>query len=258
MTTQSVATRFVTTLKQGYRVGANRAIDLVFPPRCTICTADLPESGDRTLICLACRKQIVSPLPACPRCASRVARLESDGCVQCRDSKLRFDAAARLGDYQELLRRAVLRIKESSERALAVSLGDLLAAARAEELERLQPDVVVPVPMHWRRRFSRGHNSAAVLAERIAQALGKPLADFLLVRRRHTRPQFDLPPGGRWENVRGAFRVKLHSDLPGARVLLVDDILTTGATSSEAAKALRKAGASFIAVCVLARAEGQH
>jgi ComF family protein len=245
-------------LRRGCRLGVNRCVDLVFPPRCTLCAADLPESADRILICPGCRKQIVSSQPACPRCACHVARIDSDGCVQCRDAKLRFDAAVRLGDYQETLRRAILRIKQSNEQALAKSLADVLAACRSDELQRLNLDVVVPIPMHWRRRLLRGHNSAAVLAERVACSLGKPMAEFLLVRKRHTRPQFDLPPGGRWDNVRGAFRVKPHTDLPGARVLLIDDILTTGATSSEVAKTLRKAGASFVAVCVLARAEGAH
>lgn len=258
MTTQIARARFISALRRGYRLGVNRCIDLVFPPRCTLCADDLPESADRILICSSCRKQIVSSQPACPRCASHVARIDPSGCAQCRDAKLRFDAAIRLGDYQEVLRRAILRTKQSYEQALAKSLADVLASHRNDELQRLNVDVVVPIPMHWRRRLSRGHNSAAVLAERIACSLGKPLAEFILIRRRYTRPQFDLPPGGRWDNVRGAFRVKPHADLPGARVLLVDDILTTGATSSEVAKTLRKAGASFVAVCVLARAEGAH
>jgi ComF family protein len=258
MKTQASASRFIQQFRRCCRIGVDRAVDLVFPPRCSVCRSDMAEADDRILVCSGCRKQIVSTQLACPCCASRVARVESDGCVQCREAKLRFDAAVRLGDYQESLRRAILRIKEAHERALAIALGDLLVSVRGEDLRSLRPDVVVPVPMHWRRRLSRGHNSAAVLAERIAKALGKPLGAFLLARRRHTRPQFDLPPGGRWDNVRGAFRVKPHADLPGARVLVVDDILTTGATSSEVARALRKAGASFVAVCVLARAEGHH
>jgi ComF family protein len=258
MTTQVALARFAALVRHNWRLGVDRSVDLVFPPRCALCAADLPEMHDRILVCGGCRKQIVSNEPACPRCACHVARIEQDGCVQCREAKLRFDAAVRLGDYQETLRRAILRIKQSNEQALAKSLADLLAACRNDELERLNIDVVVPIPLHWRRRLMRGHNSAAVLAERVACSLGKPMAEFLLARERHTRPQFDLPPGGRWDNVRGAFRVKPHRELSGARVLLVDDILTTGATSSEVAKTLRKSGASFVAVCVLARAEGAH
>jgi predicted amidophosphoribosyltransferase len=108
--------------------------------------------------------------------------------------------------------------------------------------------------MHWRRRFLRGTNSAAVLAEALADKLQLPLRRRLLRRRRYTRPQFSLSPPERRANVRGAFSVGAGYPLQEAHVLLVDDIMTSGATCNEAARTLRKAGARRVTVVVAARA----
>jgi ComF family protein len=123
-------------------------------------------------------------------------------------------------------------------------------------LAELRADVIVPVPMFWTRRLLRGVNSPEILAESLAGRLDLPVLRRVLVRTRNTLPQFSLPPSERFPNVRGAFRVRRGYDLSGARVLLVDDVLTTGATSSEAARALRSAGAEAVLVAVAARAPG--
>lgn len=99
----------------------------------------------------------------------------------------------------------------------------------------------------------RGTNNPDILARQIARHLGVPDEPSLLIRRRDTLPQADLPPGRRFENVRGAFRIRAGYDIRGARVVLVDDVLTTGATSSEAAKTLKRAGAQAVVVAVIAR-----
>jgi ComF family protein len=147
-------------------------------------------------------------------------------------------------------------MKRPADRPLAVALGEHLATHVAETFSSGTIDVVMPVPMHWSRRVWRGTNSAEVLATAIANRLGVPLTSQILVRRRRTIPQARLSPGRRRANVRGAFFVHPHRDLAGAHVLVVDDILTTGATLNEAAKTLRKAGSADVSVAVLARAEG--
>lgn len=147
-------------------------------------------------------------------------------------------------------------MKRPADRALAVSLGKQLAERTAAEFSPGTIDVVMPVPMHWSRRIWRGANSPEALAMVMADWLSVPTTSRLLVRRRRTIPQATLSPGRRRANVRGAFFVHPHRDLLGAKVLLVDDILTTGATLSEAAKTLRKAGVADVSVAVLARAEG--
>jgi len=109
------------------------------------------------------------------------------------------------------------------------------------------------VPMHWRRRWQHGTNSAALLAEQLARRLRVPLAVGLLRRDRNTLPQFSLPPSERPANVRSAFSVRPSYHLDRACVLVVDDILTTGATCSEASRVLRRAGATHVAVAVVGR-----
>jgi predicted amidophosphoribosyltransferase len=147
-------------------------------------------------------------------------------------------------------------MKRYSEQPLSDAVARLLVAARGDDLAALGLDVVVPLPMHWGRRLVRGVNSPDILARRPAARLQIPLAPHLLSRRRRTRPQTGLSRDRRLVNVRGAFYARRHADLSGARVLVVDDVMTTGATLNEAARELRRAGATFVAVAVLARADG--
>jgi len=147
-------------------------------------------------------------------------------------------------------------MKRKGGEPLATALGEFLARMRGEELASLKFDVVVPVPMHWQRRLARGANSPEVLAEKIARRLRIPVLKRALRQVRNTLPQKDLPLKRRWQNVRGAFGLRAGYDLGGARVALVDDVLTTGATCSEAAGILKKGGASHVVAVVLARAHG--
>ena len=232
-------------------------VDLMFPPSCAFCHSAL-ETGGQGLLCSACREELADRRGSCSRCGSVIVEnaLSASDCRQCRGQRFHFDAAVRLGAYEGSRRSAVLRIKRSSERNLAVSLGNFLAAAERNRLRAMALDGIVPVPMHWSRRIWRGVNSPETIAECLARSLNLPLAPHLLTRRRRTAPQASLAPSKRRANVRGAFRATRHADLPGARLLLVDDIMTTGATVNEGAKELRRAGASFVAVAVVARAEG--
>ena len=244
------------SLQSSARQWLGLGLNLVFPPACAACHLSL-EPGTLLALCSPCQQEFVDTRPACSRCGLKVpAEFESTSCPQCRDLRLRFTRVLRLGQYEGGLRSAVLRIKRPHERALAVALGDALGENFAVQLSQQMPEVVIPVPMHWTRRAWRGTNCPHIIAGRLASRLGIPLAAHLLVRSRRTAPQATLSPNKRRANVRGAFRVHSHRDLPGARVLLVDDIMTTGATLNEAAKVLAKAGAGEITVAVVARAEG--
>ena len=236
-----------------WNVGQN----LLFPPVCACCDSPLDDGADGVLVCHACREQVVARQPACRRCGAAAPPecADADGCAQCRPKRLRVDSVVRLGHYQSLLRTCVLRAKAAREQPLTAALADLLILHRAAELKALNVDVVVPVPMHWSRRALRGASSPEILAERLARLLGVPTAPFLLRRIRRTRSQADLSPTARLANVRGAFRATAHPDLTGARALIVDDVYTTGATANEAARTLKRAGAAYIGVAVLARAE---
>lgn len=176
-------------------------------------------------------------------------------CDLCRGRRLRFDGAVTFGSYDGRLRELVLRMKTRREEPLSLAVGRWMSRQLGERLAELRADVIAPVPMFWTRRLLRGVNSPEILAESLGGRLGLPVRR-VLVRTRNTLPQYSLPPSKRFPNVRGAFRIRRGYDLGGARVLLVDDVLTTGATSSEAARALRSAGAEAVLVAVAARAPG--
>lgn len=132
-------------------------------------------------------------------------------------------------------------------------MAQLFAHRLRQKLTQWAPTLVVPVPMHWRRRWVRGVNSPEILAAALGRTVGAPAADHLAICSRFTRLQRELSPRARKINVHGAFRVREHGCLQGARVVLVDDVFTTGATCGELAKTLKQAGASAVWAAVLAR-----
>jgi ComF family protein len=175
------------------------------------------------------------------------------GCVRCRGQRYAFDAATRLGPYDGLLRQVVLALKHGSGEGLAEQIGELWGCCTRDRLLALAADVVVPVPLHWRRRWQRGYNQSEALARGLSTVLGLPLRPGWLRRTRHTPPQTAQEVAGRLDNVKNAFRSARPSGRTGT-ILLVDDVLTTGATAHEAARALRDGGASRVVVAALARA----
>jgi predicted amidophosphoribosyltransferase len=239
--------------------------DLLFPPECAACGT----SDTAAPFCPACRDELLAAAgPACPRCALPLgdvaARLAAarGGCGGCRGRALGFDGAIALGPYQGPLRRVCLRLKHTSGAWLARWAADLLVDARGEAIRDWVASegagaVVAPVPLHWWRRCRRGYNQAEELAARVARRLGLGLARPL----RRVRPTAKLAGRGRVERaevMRGAFRARDGGGrLRGRGVLLVDDILTTGATCGAAARALKGAGAGRVLALVLGRAEGR-
>jgi ComF family protein len=251
----------------GWQLGLNtvdwlraRLLDLVYPPVCAWCVDACPV-GDR--LCSRCRDQFTDRAPNCPRCAATLVVVNVPGleshvprCPHCARRRPRFQAAVRLAPYDGLLRQMVIHLKQTKDPTLGMALANLLADRRGEQLASLKPDVVVPIPMHWTRRFRRGVNSPSVLAQTLSQRLHLPCAAHLLKTWRPARLQTGLTRAKRMANVRGAFLAPPNPDLVGARVLLVDDVMTTGATAGEATRMLRQAGAAEVFVAVLARAEG--
>lgn len=147
-------------------------------------------------------------------------------------------------------------MKRPSEDPLARGMVGLLWARSGPAIADWRADVLVPIPMHWRRRAARGANCPETIAAELARRLKAPISSGILRRTKATRPQGPLSPPSRRENLRGAFRLVGGEVFRGARVLLVDDILTSGATCDEAAKLLRKAGAAAIGVAVIGRGTG--
>ncbi len=234
------------------------AADLLFPPQCAFCRQELPdEPGDKTL-CGDCRAALLDETqPACARCAAPLPWQARGGeaCARCRDDKFAFVAVTTLGVYQGMLQDAILRMKQPQEEALTIALGGVLAE-RFLTRPAPRPDLAVPIPMHWTRRIVRGVNAAELLAETLARRLRIPHCPDLLNFRRRPHHQHSLSPTDRRLNMRGAFGVRKRYDIKGACVLVVDDVLTTGATAHAAAVALKHAGAAETTVAVTARGIG--
>lgn len=240
--------------------GGQLALHLLYPPRCAFCGDDARMVEGDLLFCERCAGLLGPEVwLGCRRCGAALATpgTPSEDCGHCRGRRWAFESVVALGAYQAELREAVLRTKRPPGNALATMLGRLHVRRRQASLHTLQADLVVPVPMHWARYLARGTKGVELLAEQIAAGLGLPLEAGALYLARNIRPQHHLAPAERIRNVRNAFRLRRGYDLRGATILLVDDVLTTGATASEAARVLkRKAAAARVAVAVVARAAG--
>jgi len=147
-----------------------------------------------------------------------------------------------------------LMLKHHSNEGLAELVAETWARQTKGVFDALNVDAVMPVPLHWWRRWRRGYNQSAALAHGLAGVLGLPLETAWLRRVRNTPMQTRMTLAGRRDNVRGAFRVRGGVSVRGRSILLVDDVLTTGATASEVARILHYSGCQRVVVAVLARA----
>lgn len=237
------------------RLGRSAA-DLAFPPRCVRCGVDLAAPCS-ILLCTDCAECLTAGGEAsCRRCGSWQPASRGDvvSCGECQTARFDFDAVMPLGPYRGGLREAILEMKRPRGEPLSAAVGRLLALRRGDQIRSFEPDGLVPVPMFWGRRMWRGTNSAELLARETGRVLKTPVFLGLVVRTRNTFPQKDLSSRERLQNVRGAFGIGKGYGLRDARIVVVDDILTTGATCSEVAKTLKKAGAGSVAVVVAGRA----
>jgi ComF family protein len=233
-------------------------VDLLLPPRCAGCGAESEEFAGEILLCDSCRKQFTDSVHSrCPRCGAVAA----GDCPACRKRRPKFARLVTLGPYVGALRTAVLRLKRPGHEAFATAMGrwlaDRVATALAEDDEplALTNALVMPIPMHWMRRVAQQANSPDLLAAGLATRLSIPLLDTALVRPKNTRKQGPMLRTERLQNVRGAFDLRPELDLAEMHVIIVDDVVTTGATCDEAARVLRRAGARQVTVATLARAD---
>jgi ComF family protein len=227
--------------------------DLLYPNVCPLCESLIADSAKH--FCASCRESLVAdPHRTCPRCTSTVAEFAdvSAGCPRCRRDTFHFDGALRMGPYEGRLRDAVLRMKHAAGETLASSVGELWAETQASRFLQLGVDCVVPVPLHWTRRLRRSFNQAESLAAATANRLNIPHIRHGLIRTRRTPSQVGQTAPQRRTNLKGAFRARRSASLAGRKILLVDDVMTTGSTASEAARELKAAGAASVFVAVLA------
>jgi ComF family protein len=232
------------------------ALDLVFPAVCPVCRARLGD-GRRDPLCGVCWLGIarLGP-PCCDRCGTAVGALDSPAaepggvCGRCRVEPPAWDWARAGAAYEGPIREAIHAFKFEGKPALARPLATLLLEQWGADLPA-GLDALVPVPLARARQRERGFNQAGLLAERLGAALGVPVRSRWLARARATGPQTDLGAVERRANVRGAFAAS--TAVAGRHLVVVDDVLTTGATAAECARALRAAGARRVGVLTVAR-----
>jgi len=231
-----------------------QVVDLLFPPHCVACN----RFG--SWLCASCLQKIdVIQASTCHRCGLPLAgTVPTEGCPsvcpQCRQQTSKLDGVCAFAFHSGPLREAIHLYKYENLRDLAAPLGRLLSEGWATLLPNdLDVDVIVPVPLHASRLRERGYNQAALLARELGRHLERPVVEEVLVRVKNTIPQVGLDAQARRDNVHNAFQC-VNGSLSGRRVLLLDDVYTTGSTLEAAADALRTEGVSSIWAYTLARA----
>lgn len=198
------------------------------------------------MLCAACENDLPQlPTPRCPRCNEQSPHGEV--CGRCQRHPPEFDALIALYPYATPLDRMVQQLKYGHRLALAAWFGERLASA----CTGIHVDLVMPVPLHPARLAERGFNQSQEIGRHLGRALGVAVDPHTLARLRDTPPQAGLTLRQRRRNVRNAFLCR--SDLAGPRVLLIDDVVTTGTTVGECARTLRLHGASSVTVAAVAR-----
>ncbi len=229
---------------------------LVYPPECVVCEAETPL-GAR--LCATCEGHLVSMKYCCQRCSMPLPDvIPNNDCIHCRKAHWKFSRVVALGAYRGKLREAVILCKQFPNDALRHALG-LHLVDRVRHwiplIDEQQP-IIIPIPYHWSRSLTRRVPTAFNLADVMSRASGWPMVASLVRRTRPTRKQSMLSAHERIKNVRGAFKRVGSQSLEGRHVLLVDDVLTSGATADEVARQLKLAKPADITMVVIARATG--
>jgi ComF family protein len=251
--TPSVVSRFAPTLE----AIARAALDVVLPPRCLSCAESVDRQGT---LCTRCWSGLTFLAPPWCACCGEpfegvVGTDPSDDtiCARCAGSSPPYARARSALSYDDGSRGMIVGFKHADQTYAASAFGGWLVRAGAD---MLTPGVIVaPVPLHRWKLFSRRYNQAALLAKDVGRRAGLPVLQGLLVRHRRTTPQGAYGRAGRQRNIRGAFHVRpaLVERVRGRPVVLIDDVLTTGATVAECARVLLRAGAGRVDVLTVAR-----
>lgn len=233
-------------------------LELVYPPACQLCSLGLP-AGSVEAFCADCLKQLqLLRMPCCPRCAASFPSISplATNCPHCQNEDYAFEQVIAWGAYDKALQQIILRIKQQEQEQLAFHAGKLLGQLFREVLTSIAIDTVIPVPLHWSRRLWRGYNQSVTIAQAIGQVLQLPCQPNWLFRKLSTPMQASVTPTQRRRNLQQAMVARLPGSAKGSHLLIVDDVVTTGATADACSRALLTAVAGKVTVLALARAVG--
>ena len=241
---------------------AGAVASVVFPSGCRLCDALLARP-DRLPVCDACLDSFPKvPVPICERCgqpwSNEAPEEESSAlCRECRERGFAFDAARSYGIYEGDLARAIVLLKYEQIEPLGIWFAKRLQAIGESAPEKFGADVIVPVPLHRTRQKERGYNQVDLFGRPLARRLKLPYRPVLLKRERPRPEKHLLHFDERWEAVRGAFVIRKGDRVDNFRILLLDDVMTSGATLDACSRALREAGAKSVVGLTIARAVRQ-
>jgi ComF family protein len=229
-------------------------LDVILPPICHICHSFIP-AADSLHICPTCRDKLPLVLsPLCPVCGIPFEGKGSDHiCGSCITHPPHFDAAHANFLYEGPIRELIHSFKYNRNTHLRYPLALLTLEGLHPTVSTHAPHLIAPVPLHRSRLRQRGFNQAVLIGSELSRQLSLQMLPDVLVRTRRTEPQIDLTAAERRLNVKGAFSVKRADTVTGKRILLLDDVMTTGSTMDECAKELKKAGADSVIAVTVAR-----
>jgi ComF family protein len=232
----------------------NALLDVILPPICHICHSFIPDAG-RLHICPSCQDHL--PLVSSPLCSLCGIPFAGTGnnhrCGACLTHPPHFDAARAGFLYEGAIRDLIHSFKYNQRTQLRYPLALLAMEGVNRVVTDHKPHLIVPVPLHRSRLRQRGFNQAVLLGRVISQQLSLPMLPDAMIRTRRTEPQIELSATERRMNVKGAFTVGRTDSVAGMRILLLDDVMTTGSTMDECARELKKAGAEAVIAATIAR-----
>lgn len=233
---------------------ADALAEIFYPRRCPVCDQVLPfRSGT---ICPGCFSKLsFTRSPTCRKCGKEVTGAAEEYCRDCTARHRSFEYGFALLNYDETARRSMAMIKYQGRREYMDFYGEAIAARYDRQIARMEADAIIPVPVHEKRRRERGFNQAEALAEAISRHLTHPIPvrGDILIRNRSTLPQKELTAAERLKNLSGAFEADGGRAKSLERVILVDDIYTTGSTAEVCTRALLGAGIRkvyVLSVCI--------
>lgn len=233
-----------------------RAVELLYPPCCPFCDQRLKSKELTTGICCDCQKKLVYITDThCLKCGKPIDNENQEFCYDCGRRSHRYDQARALLSYQGQVRGSLYRFKYSNRREYVRFYVGEMERLLGQWIRGCRPDYLIPIPLHIKKEQERGYNQATLLAEELGSRMRIPCLQHVLIKHTDTRQQKELDSKARQKNLEEAFGIcdkNWQKQLAGKRVMIIDDIYTTGATVDAAAAVLRRAGVSKIYVLTVA------
>ena len=229
--------------QNNYKSFGENILDILCPKTCPMCDKIISRHEN---ICTTCHSKLVYIYePKCKKCGKELHDEAKEYCADCSVKKHYFKLNVAVFEYSDMVSKSLYKFKYHNRRTYARFYGEAIAKHCARDIRRWNPDVIVPVPIHYKKRIKRGYNQAALIARELGKKINIYVDEKYLYRVVNTRPMKELNKTNRKKNVENAFKI-YKNVVKYKKIILVDDIYTTGSTLDACAKALLGAGASEV------------